>query len=350
MRYPNGKRILMIGLMLPVFILLLLWHNIFLLLDHILFPGFKKRKLNQPTFIIAAPRSGTTHLFHNLASRREEFTSIKLWEIILAPSIIQKYILIALHRFDILIGHPITRIIKKLDRIAFRKISGIHPISLFQPEEDEALMLWSLESLYLNFFYPDSHYFDGTFNFDLGVPVSRRSRIMRAYRRYILRHDFVFNRGGQKQFVSKNPLMMCKVQSLSLAFPNALILNINRCPAKVLPSSIALNNLLYSLFTSIPAHEEVNQRTMDVLINWYQLCENGLNSAFPRQHLKIDFKKMVSNDPEELKHISSFLNIDLDILKVESGKNKKRNEYDDLSAEDLESLLNTLPFLSPYCK
>ena len=350
MRFPNLRRLLAVLIALPLFIVLLIVNNIFLFLDRILFAEFRDLPLKNPVFIIAAPRSGTTHLFHNLSSKTDRFTTIKLWEIILAPSILQKYIILAFNWLDSKIGHPLKKLVKMFDRFIFRKISGIHPISLFQPEEDEALLLWNLESIYLNFFYPDSYFFDDQFAFDEKISGHIRSNKMRRYRRYLQRHDYVFNRSGKKQVLSKNPLMMCKVQSLSFAFPDALILNINRCPSKVIPSSIALNNLLYGLFTSIPASDYVNERTTDVLINWYKLCEQGLNDSFPDRHLKISFDQMVRNNPEELERISNFLNIEIGELGVESGKNKKRNEYKELSPKEKTKLLEQIPFMKSYCQ
>ena len=91
MRYFNVRRILISLLLVPVFILCFFINRFFLLLDHVFFPSFKRQIIRNPVFIVAAPRSGTTYLFHTLAKDQTTFTAFKLWEIILAPSIIQKY-------------------------------------------------------------------------------------------------------------------------------------------------------------------------------------------------------------------------------------------------------------------
>ena len=183
--------------------------------------------------------------------------------------------------------------------------------------------------------------------------VKRKARIMRSYNNYVKRHNFVFNRNGKKQYLSKNPLMMCKVASLAKIYPDALIVNINRSPAKTLPSTLELNRNLYGLFTSRPVPKELNEKSLRILIDWYKMAEKNINSYFSNQHLKIDFIKLVNQDEAEINRISEFLRtsplIRLTNKKTITKKHKSENKYDELSDEQLKLVLAEMPFMADYC-
>ena len=109
MRFFNLKRIFMVLLMCPIFISLLVINKFFIYLDRILFPRFKNHKVENPVFIVSIPRSGTTYLYHSLAENPNKFTYFKLWEIITAPSITQKYIFKTIIKIDQIMGAPIKK-------------------------------------------------------------------------------------------------------------------------------------------------------------------------------------------------------------------------------------------------
>ena len=90
MRAIRLHRLVQVLWLLPLFLLLLITNNIALTIDWILFPRFKKQVIKNPIFIASLPRTGTTNLLHSLTSINSTFTAMSLWEIILAPSIIQK--------------------------------------------------------------------------------------------------------------------------------------------------------------------------------------------------------------------------------------------------------------------
>lgn len=352
MRWFNLRRIAICLILLPFFVIILVINNVFLLLDYIFFPNFIWQKVKKPVFIIAAPRSATTYLFHTL-SESENFTCFKLWEIIFAPSICQKYIAIFIHRVDRLIGSPTKKVILFIENKLIGKLKKIHLIGLNHPEEDEAILLWSLSSFYLNFFFPDSNFFDDLVLFDDRLTTKRKARIMSSYAKYVKRHNFVFNRKGKKQYLSKNPLMMCKIESLATIYPDALILNINRSPAKTLPSTLELNRNLYGLFTSRPTPTELNEKTINILIEWYKMAEKNMKAHFSNQHLKIDFNRLITQNEQEVGRISKFLETPPSLLLAQkknmNKRHKSENNYDALSNEQLNLALEKMPFMKEYC-
>lgn len=352
MRWFNLKRLLIVLFLFPIFMYLLVVNNVFLLLDYVFFPHFLWLKVKRPVFIIAAPRSATTYLYHALA-KGEGFTCFKLWEIVFAPSILQKYMAVGVLKFDKLIGSPIRKIVRFKEGILVGKLRQIHLIGLEYPEEDEAVLLWSLSSFYLNFFYPDSTFFDDLVVFDDGVSSRRKARIMRGYKRYVLRHNFVFNYKSEKRYLSKNPLFMPKVGAIGELYPDAVVLNINRCPAKTFPSTLGLNETLYRIFTSRPVPQAMNEKTYEILIQWYQMAERNLHAYFPDRHLKIDFIKLVTQDAGEIQLISDFLGSPPALLQAEKKKmNKKHtsaNQYQAMTDVELAAVLDQIPFMRPYC-
>ncbi len=59
-------------------------------LDDIFFREYREIVVKQPLFIVGYPRSGTTFLHRLCARDSQTFTSLRMWEILFAPSITQK--------------------------------------------------------------------------------------------------------------------------------------------------------------------------------------------------------------------------------------------------------------------
>ena len=354
MRWFNARRFFISLILLPVFVMVLLTNRFFMILDYLFFPFFSHQKINGPVFIVAAPRSATTYLFHLLTAKKESFTSFKLWEIIFAPSIIQKYLILGLRGLDRAIGSPLWKLIQIIEGKIFGKFNRIHLIGLNRPEEDEVILLWNMSTIYLNFFFPDTKYFENYADYDHSMSEGLKGRINKYYLNCIKRHNFVFNRKGEKRFLSKNPAMMSKVKMIHELFPDATILNINRNPAKVIPSTLALNDSIYRIFTSKRASQKLSQKTIDLLIHWYKMSNENLNLYFKSQYLEIDFDKLVNNDPKTMNEISLSLYLKEGSLggipesKSMTG-HKSSNTYQLMKEDELNRILLEVPFLSKYC-
>ena len=125
MRWFNLRRILMVLFLVPFFITILIINRIFLLLDFVFFPHFLWQKTKNPVFIISAPRSATTYMFHTLA-KSDRFTCFKLWEIIFAPAITQKYIILGFLKLDGLLGNPVKKLVLFMENVFIGKLKKIH--------------------------------------------------------------------------------------------------------------------------------------------------------------------------------------------------------------------------------
>tara|TARA_B110000014_G_scaffold261519_1_gene253392 strand:- start:421 stop:1551 length:1131 start_codon:yes stop_codon:yes gene_type:complete len=355
MRWFNVRRIFMVLFLLPVFITLLIINHSFLLLDNLFFPFFRKQKIKEPVFIISMPRTATTYLFHLLSKQKDRYTSIKLWEIIFAPSITQKIICLLVSKADDLLGKPLKRLIIFFEEKVFKNLQSIHLIGLQYPEEDEALLLWDLSTAYFNFFYPDSNYFDAYFDFDNELNKNQKSRIMRRYLNYIKRHNYVFNKSCERQFLSKNPLMMPKLEALYDILPDVKIISINRCPGDTIPSTILLNNKLYSFFTSKKTPKSLNEKTFLFLIKWYKNADKHLQTLYKDQSFLVDFNLLVSSNKDHILELliflknDSFLNEVVNFNKKEGRKHVSEKKYESCSESELQLILKEIPFMKGYC-
>jgi hypothetical protein len=278
-------------------------------LDWIFFPGFRKVKLKKNVFITGVPRSATTYLLNILAEDKKNFTCFKLWEIIFAPSIIQKYIFLGLIWIDRKIGRPLYRISLLSDRIFIGKISKIHETGLAKPEEDELLLLYAFGSMFFTFFFPEVKALDAHFFFDEDLPQRKREKLMLFYKRCVQRHVFVFDRKEEKQFLSKNPCFISKTVSLSKTFPDAKLIYMLRSPFKTIPSTISLNANLYSIFGWKKKENPIAIETRDLIIRWYKMADASIKNNWEGRNVIVPFKRITQQPRNTVNEIYDFLKI-----------------------------------------
>jgi hypothetical protein len=223
----------------------------YFLLDELFFPSYRKVTLNQPVFIVGIPRSATTLMLQTLSADTERFSSMKLWEIVLAPTICQKKIFLLIYQIDKFLNSPIRRIAGRLDKLLFRKFEHFHPLSLFTLEEDEYLFYHIFSSPMLILMFPGVRWFNALLDFDCNIGRTRKNRIIAYYKNCIRKHLFVH--GEHKQYLAKNPAHLLKINTLRLAFPDAFFIYMLRIPHQSVPSCA-------SLFTNLA---RIHQNTRD---------------------------------------------------------------------------------------
>ena len=74
----------------PALLLLQGAHWVGFLLDDLFFRGYRNITVRDPLFVVGLPRSGTSFLQRVLAQDSERFTTLRLWELILAPSVTER--------------------------------------------------------------------------------------------------------------------------------------------------------------------------------------------------------------------------------------------------------------------
>lgn len=242
------RRAAVMLIMFPLYVAIEAANWLGFMLDEIFFPGYHHQEIRQPVFIVGVPRSGTTFLHRLLAKDAERFTSMRFWEIMFAPSIVQKKIFIRLGAVDKLFGNPLARLVVAFESRSLKTLSAIHRIGFFEAEEDSMLLFHNFSSALLAFMFPFAEDIWPYVCPDLEMDVKQRARIMNFYKKCVQRHVFVFGRG--KQFLSKNPVFSAMVQSLNATFPDAQFVCMVRSPLEAVPSAISLFCYYFHKFLS----------------------------------------------------------------------------------------------------
>lgn len=262
------KRLAVVLLFFPFLLFLAAIHLTGFILDDLLFSGYRKLAIKKPVFIVGVFRSGTTLLHRLLARDKVNFTSIRLWEIFFAPSITQKKLLLAVDALDRKLGGPARRALVALENYILRDLHQIHRLSLFEPEEDDGMLLIIFSSFFQFFALPYADAARPYIHFDDELPDADRKRIMEFYRRCLQRHLYVF--GPEKTFLSKNPTFSPKVRSLKETFPDAQIICTVRSPLFVCPSTISMFSVLYRFLLSPTDPFPLRESTKDLLAHWFR--------------------------------------------------------------------------------
>lgn len=290
----SARRILVLFLLTTVGSSMLLTNWICLLLDEVLFPSYRKVEIKKPVFILGVPRSGSTLLFRLLSQDQNNFASFKFWEILFAPSILQRKFFKGIETVDAFFGGPLVATIKKFDSWLFRSSKNIHQVSLFLYEEDAGLFFWIVASFFLFFAYPFLDQFEGLLNFDDKTPEKDKIYIMRYYRRCVQRH--LYYHGAHKKLLSKNPTFAPLIRTLQQTFPDARFINTVRIPYQQIPSIISF--LVYIIsrfggdFSKVPDYRNA---TLEVIKVFYENPIFSLKQISEDRRTSVLFDDLVSD-------------------------------------------------------
>lgn len=282
-----------------------------LMLDKVFYPGFRKIPFPAPVFIIGMPRSATTLCFNLLNENTREFTSMKLWEILLAPSILQKKLFQRINRWDSRINHPLYKFLRLLDKSIFRATEHVHPISLFNHEEDDYLFTHLFSTISFSFLFPGKRRFEVLARFDTEVSPARKKRMMNFYNGCIRRHMYVFGKG--RHYLAKSPAHTPKINTLSVFFPGGRFLYMLRDPLYAISSSISLFREFRKLFIPSVDLEFIINKSMTLADHWYHYPLCTCSCLVNKSVFVIQFHELISNPIETLKEIHRNLGIDFPV-------------------------------------
>lgn len=220
----------------PAWLALQAVHWIGFLLDDVFFRGYRKVDIREPLFVVGMPRSGTTFLQRVLAEDRQRHTTLRLWELLLAPSVTERKIWLGLGRLDAAVGRPARRLIDGLQGALFRFMDEVHPVRLEDPEEDYLLLLPVFACFLLVVPFP---YYEPVWQlarFD-ELPRRKRTALVAFYRSCLQRHLYATGEG--RAVLSKNPSFTPMLGSLVEAFPDARFVVCVRDPREAVPSQLS---------------------------------------------------------------------------------------------------------------
>lgn len=273
------RRIFALALFVPA---MTIWECVtwsFLLADDVLFPAYRNVAVREPLFILGAPRSGTTFLHRLVAGDRDRFTTLTLWELIVAPSITQRYCVLGMRRLDSWVGSPMARLAAWLERLALRRLDTVHQTSLRDPEEDYLGLLPVGACFLMVLAFPFDEGIWLLSRFDTALDDAERRNVMRFYKRLVQRHLFVH--GPNKRLLSKNPSFTSMMGSLRETFPEARFFACYRTPLEVTPSLLSSMDEGFGLFGYDGAADGLHERLMAMLESYYQSIVDGRRAFGP---------------------------------------------------------------------
>lgn len=263
---------LLLLLLLPLFLLLQLVHWLLFLVDEILFPGYRRIRIEQPLFVLGPPRSGTTHL-HHVLSLDSERTTFSAWECVFGLSITARKLVGGVARIDRYVGSPMRRLLDMLETRLLANTGSIHPLSLRGPEEDFLTLMPLAQSFLLVFPFPRADWLWQTARLDSSAtPPDSRRQLLRWYRRCIQKHLYVH--GADRRFLSKNASFAGMSSALLEEFPDARVLCCMRDPVHVIPSQLSSlrGGLNVCGFRAVPV--PLRDRLVDLLHDYYRNLGN----------------------------------------------------------------------------
>jgi hypothetical protein len=287
------QRLVVMLLFWPVFLGLLLINRLCLWLDTLLFPAFADLEIHQPVFVVGIPRSGTTFLHRLLAGDRQRFTTTALWELIFAPSILQRRFWLYFAALDRKLGAPCAGALHLLERKLLGGLDGVHKTGLLDPEEDYLALAPYLGCFLLILPFGDSAFWRLA-RLDNDACAADRKRLTCIYRSLIQRHLYVH--GGDRTFLSKNPSFTPWLHSLAEEFPDARFVACVRTPHEAVPSQISSILIGARLFSGKPDLDWWRQGLTGMLVHYYKILMD-CHQRWPEHRLRIVPMKELAGAP-----------------------------------------------------
>jgi hypothetical protein len=290
------KRFIFLALFVIVWPIGMLIHWFCFWLDDIFFPDYKNHPIEKPLFILGNLRSGSTFLHRLLSRDTETFTSLTTWDIYLTPSVIQKKFTQLVARIDKkYFNNFLHRALFAFDRRTLGTIK-IHPISFFQPEEDENIHLHIWDGYFVTFLFPFMDEMPNYQHFDEALSPQHKRRIMTFYKSMLQRHMYA-NRG--KYFVAKNPAFSAKIETVAEFFPDARIIYLARNPLDMLPSTISWINYSRRIFTDPEPGFHYVDEIVDMTKHWYSHPLKYIDAHPSPRHLILNYDDLIQR-PEHV--------------------------------------------------
>ena len=259
-------------------------------LDDLIFPAYKQQPLEKPLFILGNFRSGSTFLHRLLSRDSATFTSLRTWDIFLMPSITQRMLFRGLAHIDGVFGSPLVKLLKGIDQRSLGKVR-IHKISLFEPEEDENILLHAWSTFFISLLFPFLDNLPPYQFFDDTIPTDEKKRIMGFYRSCLQRH--LYATGGKRHFVAKNPAFSAKIETLMEFFPDARILYLARNPLDMLPSTISWLSYAWHVFSQPPEKYLYRDEVLALTKYWYRHPLAVLDNNPSPRHMILNYDDLI---------------------------------------------------------
>lgn len=207
-------------------------------LDYVFFPKLKDFRAEDPVFVIANPRSGTTFLHRVLSLDDERFVVMKTWQT-LFPSVTFYKLIAIWATVDGWVGRPLGRLLGYLERKWFGGWDGVHHVGWNAPEEEQFIFISTMLDPSAFMVLPFPQEFRDIDMLDR-IEAKRRDRVMDLYERSLRAHAFAEGNRGERVLLLKNVFHGGRLESIAERFPSARFVHLVRHPYSSLASSVSM--------------------------------------------------------------------------------------------------------------
>lgn len=296
-----------------------------LLLDHVLYPGFRKQEIKEPLFIVGNLRTGSTLMYRTLAEDKENFAYFRMLDAFM-PAISLKRAVAFIGRVDARLGGYGARVVQYLDNAFLDEYSRIHDTGFLKPEEDEFALLNYMCSASMYELFPMVRRFRRLFFVDQEMSAKEQDRVMQRYKKLVRRQ--LYFAGGDKRFLSKNPLFTNKLGVLRRTFPDARFACLVRHPVNTVLSTASLFHFVWHETGALAPNQKDMGTVLEFCRCFYNQPRKCLHDLGPDQLCVMQFDELVSNPGGAMRRmLNNFefpVSEDLDEILAEIGNRQKR--------------------------
>lgn len=306
----------------PVFELV---HWCFLGLDRIFRRKHEQVCIEKPVFIIGSFRSGSTFLQRLMGMDTQTFASGTTWEMMFAPSVLQRQAVKGLFTVDKFFGRPLKRFLSWAEGSLFHEKAS-HKMGLEHAEEDEAFFIHNYASSFLFFANPYLEEATKYFRFDSMVDGHTRKVDMEFYHQMIQRH--MYAHPESKYYLSKSPTFSSRFLSLYRRYPDARFVYLARNPIDVIPSLMTWFTEVWSNIEKDGIRFPFKEFIFEFVYHWYVDALEMLKQI-PEEQVKIvTYDDLVSDPYDTVCDIYRWLDIEMpveyeQVLSLEKARAKR---------------------------
>lgn len=269
-------------------------------IDEIRHADYRDIDVGSPIYIVAAPRSGTTFL-HRLMSHDPRFATFTLYQTIFSTITASE-----------IADRVMTSggLLAKLSSLAqgaidqtFGGWEGVHDTGLGSDEEDEAIWTLTMATPAVLLLLPDADAFDHLRFIDR-LPEAKKKKLVATYRAALQRR---LHRHPGKTLLLKNVLLPGRFEIVTRAAPGARFVHIVRHPYEVIPSSLSLFTLPWTV-TAPEAYgaTEQTRRFADLMIEYYRFFydrEREAAATGDQRFISVRYRDLVTDPMAQLARI-----------------------------------------------
>jgi hypothetical protein len=268
-------------------------------------PGFEDVELEEPVYIVAPPRSGTTFL-HRLMCLDDRFAYLKLYHTIF-PAISLYRTIDATAAADSALGGPLSHVVEGIESLAFGGWEDIHPLGFDRAEEDEGIFILTLLSPGMYLLTPEMDELERPAWVDRLEPETRQ-RLTAIYRSTLKR--VMYHEGPDRRFLGKTVLFPGRMQTVMEACPDARFIQLVRHPYKTVPSLVSMFRKPWGFFEpGIRDAGPETRRVAELAMDYYNELARMRHTLDDDKMKTVQFTDLVDAPASTVEDIYGWLDI-----------------------------------------